>query len=99
MLVPGGHLERPEGEWLREDSLLQETEKVTVGTTVLPPKAEKGQGCRPFSVGQVDPGRQQVCFCLGKASSQAGFLPGPRQPQAKEAGGGPQNTELERGGS
>lgn len=77
VLVPGD-LERPEGEWLHEDSLLQETEKVTVRTTVLPPKAEKGQGCRPFSVGQVDPGRQHVWVCLGKASSQAGFPPGPR---------------------
>lgn len=84
-------LERPEGEQLDKHSLMQETEGDS-GNNCVSTKGRERTRVQARKTGRF-------YFCLGKVSSQKGFLPGPRQPQGKEAAGGPSNTELDRGRS
>lgn len=84
-LMPEACLEKFEGEELDNDSMMQETEKAPMRRSCGPTKGtEKTQAifCGP---GGPMKGRS-FDFCLKKVSSQAGFLPGPRQPQQKEVG-------------
>lgn len=74
-------------------------EKAAVRKTWLPPKQEKDEAAGHRLRARCTYEGSKYDFCLGEPSNQAGFLPGPRQPQEKEARGGSWNAELEKGGS
>ena len=82
-MVPEAHLEKSEGEWLDDHSLMQGTEKVAVEASYISPKEGKERTGNGLWA-QWTYGRQQVGFCLEKVSSPASFLAEPRQLQQKE---------------